>query len=129
MAMLKDYTTICSSAPSEILALIALRARDQIIARNLDVIQSNLDLAQAFFSSRPDLFRWLPPQASSIAFPAWSGPGSVEAFCQALVDQQGVMVTPGSLFDAPGQHFRVGLGRRNFPEALQQVQAFIDRQA
>ena len=28
---IKDYTTICSSAPSEVLALIALRARDDLL--------------------------------------------------------------------------------------------------
>ena len=32
LAAFKDYTTICSSGPSEILAIIALRARDQVLA-------------------------------------------------------------------------------------------------
>ena len=29
----KDYTTICGSAPSEVLAIIALRAKDRVVAR------------------------------------------------------------------------------------------------
>ena len=34
LAAFKDYTTICSSAPSEILSIIALRARCQVLARS-----------------------------------------------------------------------------------------------
>ena len=33
-ARYKDYTTICSSAPSEILAIIGLRARDRVLERS-----------------------------------------------------------------------------------------------
>ena len=33
-----------------------------------------------------------------------------------------LMVVPASQFDTPGQHFRVGLGRRNFAEALERVE-------
>ena len=40
MAELKDYTTICNSGPSELLAEIALGHRDQLIRRNLDIIAS-----------------------------------------------------------------------------------------
>jgi aspartate/methionine/tyrosine aminotransferase len=122
----KDYTTICSSAPSEILAMIGLQARQRILARNLEIIRANLELAAAFFERHSDLFRWLPPQAGSVAFPQWrgagpakhGGAGGVEQFCQDMVQRQEVMLAPGSLFDYPGQHFRLGLGRRNFGEAL-----------
>jgi aspartate/methionine/tyrosine aminotransferase len=117
----KDYTTICSSAPSEILALMGLNARPSILARNLEIIRANLELAEAFFARHADLFRWLPPQAGSVAFPAWLG-GGVEQFCARMVESQGVMVVPGSMFDFPGQHFRLGLGRRNFPEALERFE-------
>jgi aspartate/methionine/tyrosine aminotransferase len=90
---------------------------------------------EAFCTDHPQLFRWLPPDAGSVAFPAWTGPGSVNGLAQALVDGHGVMVAAGSLFDAApapsergragGGHFRVGLGRRNFPEALAQVRAYL----
>ena len=36
VAALKDYTTICSAAPSELLSLIALRARERVLARSLE---------------------------------------------------------------------------------------------
>jgi hypothetical protein len=35
------------------------------------------------------------------------------------------MIVPGSLFDFRGNHFRVGLGRRNIPEALVLIGDFL----
>ena len=121
----KDYTTICNSAPSEVLAIMALRARSQIVRRNLAIIQHNLTVAEAFFAAHHQFFRWIKPQAGSIAFPHWQGNGSVEQFCQGLLDARGVMVVPGSIFDHPGSHFRVGLGRRNLAEVLEQVDDYL----
>ena len=37
-ARFKDYTTICSAAPSEVLALIGLRARDTVLARSREIV-------------------------------------------------------------------------------------------
>ena len=37
-ARMKDYTTICSSAPSEVLALIALRARERVLDRSRSIV-------------------------------------------------------------------------------------------
>jgi aspartate/methionine/tyrosine aminotransferase len=53
------------------------------------------------------------------------GPQPVEAFCQAILDQQGVMIVPGSMFEVPGNHFRLGLGRRNFAAALDRVRDYL----
>ncbi len=50
MAAFKDYTTICSSAPSEYLAELALRQRARIVGRNLQIIRDNLALLD--YSSR-----------------------------------------------------------------------------
>ena len=122
---IKDFTTICHSGPSEVLGLIALRAGEGLLARNLALVQHNASLAADWFGQRGELFHWLPPQAGSIAFPAWTGQGSVEALCQAALDQEGLMVVPGSILDYPGLHFRVGLGRRSFPEALGALEAVV----
>ncbi len=125
MASLKDYTTICNSAPSEFLAELALRHRAQLTARNLQIIQANLRLMGDFFTRRADHFEWQPPKAGSVAFPRLLQ-GDIETFCRDLVTQAGVLLVPGTLFDYPGHHFRVGLGRQNMPQALQRLDEFCD---
>lgn len=125
---LKDYLTICNSAPSEILGLIALRNQAAIIQRNLEIIQANLEASAHFCQRHADLFEWLPPHAGSVAFPRWRGPASIELFCQRALDKLGVMIAPGSLFEITpvpaslAQHFRLGLGRRNFHIALHHLE-------
>jgi aspartate/methionine/tyrosine aminotransferase len=118
---IKDYTTICASAPAEILGLIALENGPALIERSLGIVRQNLRAAEAFFAGRPEQFEWLAPRAGSVAFPRWKGGGRVEQFCQTALEQAGVMIAPGSLFDYPGDHFRVGLGRTNFNKALEQL--------
>ena len=69
IARLKDYTTICGSAPSEILALIALRARDQVLQRSRAIIAANLPVLDALFRRFSERFEWVPPRVGSVAFP------------------------------------------------------------
>jgi aspartate/methionine/tyrosine aminotransferase len=121
----KDYTTICNSAPGEILGIIALQNKERIVRRNLDIIRENITSAEAFFGRHMQNFSWFSPKAGSVAFPEWLGDGPVEQFCQEVLEKQGIMIVPGSLFDFPGNHFRVGLGRRNLPEALAHVEEYL----
>lgn len=115
---IKDYTTICNSAPSEILALIGLRAREWLIGRNVAVVLANLREAEKYFGHRKTKYEWLPPMAGPVAFPRWLGSDSAQAWADATVRDHGVMIAPGELFDMLG-HFRVGLGRRGFRAAMQ----------
>ncbi len=124
-AAYKDYTTICNSAPSEILALIALRARDQVLARCLGIIQHNLALVDDFMRDHAEFFTWIRPQAGSIGFPQWRGALSIEQFTEQLVQQEGVLLLPASVYDYPGSHFRLGLGRTNTAEALTRLSRFV----
>ena len=114
----KDYTTICNSAPAEILGIIALQNKERIMRRNLAYHPGKYRQRRKFFGRHPQQFAWFAPKAGSVAFPEWLGDGPVEQFCQEVLDQQGVMIVPGSLFGFHGNHFRIGLGRRNLPEAL-----------
>jgi aspartate/methionine/tyrosine aminotransferase len=124
MAALKDYTTICSSAPSEFLSEIALRHREQLAARNLQIIQSNLGLLDDFFSRHASRFEWVRPKAGPIAFPRLIE-GNIEIFCDELVHESGVLLLPGTMYDHSKNHFRLGFARKNMPEALEQFEQFL----
>lgn len=123
-AAFKDYTTICNSAPSEVLSLIALRARDQVLARSRALVARNLALLDDFFARHAARFRWVRPRAGSVAFPRLLGEAPVADFARALVEREGVLLLPGGVYDFPGNHFRLGLGRENLPEALGRLTRF-----
>lgn len=124
MAALKDYTTICNSAPSEFLAELALRHRQELIDRNLDIITGNLALLDDFFERYADTFSWERPKAGPIAFPRVLD-GDSEDFCERAVREAGVLLLPGVVFDDRGDHFRIGFGRRNTSEALARLEAYL----
>lgn len=117
-AAFKDYTTICNSAPAELLGVMALRAGERILARNRAIIRENLGRAEQFFALHRDRFRWLPPAAGSVAFPQLTAEQPVADFCRDALTQRDLLILPGDVFDFGGNHFRIGLGRRNFGEAL-----------
>ncbi len=126
MASVKDYTTICSSAPSEILALIGLRARETIIGRHLARIHRNLGLLDGFFADYQDRFEWVRPRAGTIAFPRLKGDLNSLEFCQKVVQEAGILLLPSTVYDYGSHHFRLGFGRENMPEALEKLRAYLN---
>jgi aspartate/methionine/tyrosine aminotransferase len=125
VAAFKDYLTICNSAPSEILALIALRAKDRVLARNRAIVEMNLALLDAFFDRRGSIVDWVRPRAGLVAFPRLKSPELIDDLARRLVEETGVLLLPGSIFDHEGNHFRVGFGRKNLPEALERFERFL----
>ena len=126
-ARFKDYTTICASAPAEVLALIALRARDDVLARSRSIVDANLVLLDGFFARRPEQFGWVRPRGGSIGFPVLRAGVPIDRFAEDLVAAEGVLLAPGSIFGHPGNHFRIGYGRTDLPAALARLDAFADR--
>jgi aspartate/methionine/tyrosine aminotransferase len=124
MAELKDYTTICGSAPSELLAEVALGHADAIARRNLDIIMKNLEALDRFFARHADRFSWHRPTAGPIAFPRLLS-GDVSAFCNALLASTSVLLLPGTVYGDTGNHFRIGFGRRDMRQALDRLEAFL----
>jgi len=124
MAAFKDYTTICSSAPSEFLAELALRNRQPIVERNLGIINTNLDLLDRFFGSHSDRFDWDRPRAGSIAFPRLLK-GKTDDFCRSLLEQAGVLLLPGTVFGPEYNTYRIGFGRADLPRALDRLDRFV----
>jgi aspartate/methionine/tyrosine aminotransferase len=126
VARLKDYTTICNAGPSEILALIGLRARDTVLARTNAIIRENLAVLDDFFARQSERFEWIRPRAGSTGFPRLLT-GNIDDFAASLVEREGVLILPGSQFGYRGNHFRLGYGRRDMTEALARLERFCAR--
>jgi len=122
---LKDYTTICASAPSEFLTALALRNRHVLLERNLAIVRRNLPLLDGFFARHAETFAWIRPTASPIGFPRVTGIADLTGYCARLAGA-GVLLLPGSVYDQP-DHVRVGFGRANMPEALSLLEATLAR--
>ncbi len=120
MAAFKDYTTICTSAPSEFLTTLALRHREKIIGRNREIIATNLGHLTTFMQKHSALFTWVKPKAGCIAFPQLLE-GTADEFCATALKRSGVLLAPGSKFGYAGEGFRLGFGRRGFVECLNKL--------
>ncbi|HSW48059.1 MAG TPA: aminotransferase class I/II-fold pyridoxal phosphate-dependent enzyme [Candidatus Saccharimonadales bacterium] len=127
IATQKDYTTIASSAPSEILTLIALRAKDTIIDMHLTRIKRNLDLLDAFFERHKDTFSWVRPIAGTICFPKLLNGRSSQDFCQEVIDKTSILLLPSRVYDYDDSHFRIGFGRSDMPQVLNLFEDYINQ--
>jgi aspartate/methionine/tyrosine aminotransferase len=119
----KTYLSICATAPSEILACIALKAAAKILARNRQIAETNLVLIRALFNDHDDLFDWREPDGGVVAFPRYLGADGVQNFCERLIHDHGVLLMPSTIFhseltEIPRDHFRIGFGRQDFAAGL-----------
>jgi len=132
MERMKHYLSICNSGPSERLTKIALSNRDRLLARNCAIVDDNLPKWDAFFARYPDLFDWQTPDGSCMAFPRYKGSDGVENFTRSLVEESGVLLLPGSIYNSdlnetPSNRFRLGYGRNGLDEGLAALDAHIMR--
>ena len=130
MERLKHYLSICNSGPSERLALIGLKNRDRILARNCAIVDENLPKWEAFFARHADLFDWQRPDGSCMAFPRYKGADGVEAFARTLVEEAGVLLLPSTIYaselgSTPTDRFRLGFGRTGLDEGLAAMEAHV----
>ena len=130
----KHYLSICNSAPSERLAVAALSVKEKLLEKNRALLRKNADHLDTFFGEYPDLFEWQRPDGSCVAYARYTGRGDVEAFCKSLVEENGVLLLPSSIYyselmTAPTDRFRIGLGRKDIETGLNAFREFLDRKA
>lgn len=149
VAAIKDYNSICASAPSEQLALLAVGNTATIVGRNRAICAENRVLFSQFFKAHEELFSWIPPKAGSVAFPSLkaelkktgipSGNSAAisadlsdalaeqdaELFARVLLAEIGVLLLPGVHYAFDKAFFRIGLGRRSVPVSLSIFDAWL----
>ena len=50
----------------------------------------------------------------------------IDDWAAGLVGETGVLLLPGSQFSFPGNHFRLGFGRSDLPEALDRLERYAE---
>ncbi|WP_085995038.1 aminotransferase class I/II-fold pyridoxal phosphate-dependent enzyme [Rhizobium giardinii] len=128
----KHFLSICNSAPSEILARIALKSRDRILARTRGIVRNNLGVLNDFFAEFPHLFDWREPDGGCVAFIRYRGADGVEEFTKRVVEEAGVFFLPSSVYRSdltpvPENCLRIGFGRRHVPEGLTALRNWLRR--
>jgi aspartate/methionine/tyrosine aminotransferase len=122
---LKLYTTICSSAPSELLVALAVRHEKHLVGVNRELVLANLPLLDSFLERRAALFAWVRPTAGPVGFPRVSADiDDVHAWCEQIASDADVLLLPGSVYGQP-RHVRLGFGRADLPRAVQALHDYL----
>ena len=127
VAALRQYLSVCSAGPSEVLAHIALKATAAITGRNRAIADANLDLLAPFIARHAGLLDWNQPAAGVVGYVRYRGAEGAERFT-ARMAEAGVLLLPASVFRSellplPVDRFRIGFGRTDFPAGLAALEA------
>eukprot|EP00918_Siedleckia_nematoides_P027652 GHVU01059584.1.p1 GENE.GHVU01059584.1~~GHVU01059584.1.p1 ORF type:complete len:389 (-),score=44.34 GHVU01059584.1:828-1994(-) len=132
MHNLKDFLTMCSPVPCETLAIIAIRNRQAIFKRSRNIFYRNLPLLDKFFAKHKDVFTWHRPKVGTIAWVELKGSllnlgkGGASGFAEVAMEEGKVNLISSDLFHAEDRFIRIGFGKRDLPEALEQFSEFVD---
>ena len=123
IAAFRQYLSVCSAGPSEVLANIALKATEAITGRNRRLADANLLLLQSMLARRPGLFGWTVPDGGVVAYVRYNGSEGVERFVLRMAEEAGVLLLPASVFRSdlvalPPDRFRIGFGHAGVPVGL-----------
>jgi len=97
-------------------AALALEHRDSVLARSREITRGNLAMLDDWVSNEPRI-SWVKPSSGTVALLKYDLPMSSRDFCVALLNESGVMFTPGSVLNMEGY---VRIGYANNPEILRE---------
>ncbi len=123
----KDYLSICSSSPSEILTLIALNNIEKFLLPNINKIKKNIEIFKKFALKHNEIFNFIPPKAGSTAFTGLNIKESAIDFSKTLVKETGIMTVPAEMFGFASKYIRIGFGRENLPEILEVFDDYLTK--
>lgn len=123
VAMIRQYLSMCSAGPSEVLACIELKAAPHILARNRAIAETNLAQHEALF----DCFT---PEGGVVCYPRDKSAEGVELFAVRMAKAAGVLLLPASVFRSellrlPVDQFRIGFGRLSFGAGLEALERVL----
>jgi aspartate/methionine/tyrosine aminotransferase len=125
----RDYNTISVGILDDIFSSIALENRDKILARSRNLVRANLALLDHWVQSE-GAFSYVKPQAGTVTLLRYAVDMPSYEFCRRLLEETGVLFTPGSAFELEGC-VRIGYanGSAILEEGLRRTSGFLRRLA
>lgn len=124
----KDYTTISPSIMGQAVAAQALADEAAILECNRQLAKQNRELVASFVDTHR--LEWAEPVGviGFVSLP--DGFSDSRAFCQRFVEEERVVLAPGTMFGYDG-YFRIGFGlpTPELREGLGRLESFINRHA
>lgn len=94
----RNYMTISCGCIDEHLALVAMKCRNRLLGRNLQIVRENFATLSSWIDEEKHV-RWVPPSAGTTAFLDFSRYNMPSRdFCKRLLDETGAFLVPGSAF-------------------------------
>ncbi|EEE36563.1 aminotransferase, class I and II [Rhodobacteraceae bacterium KLH11] len=110
----RDYDTISVGMIDDHFAALALEHHDKVLARSHAITRSNLALLDDWVATEPRI-SWVKPRGGTTALLHYDLNMPSHAFCVKLLQETGVMFTPGSALGLEGC---VRIGYANTPSVL-----------
>jgi aspartate/methionine/tyrosine aminotransferase len=121
----RDYNTISVGMLDDVFAALALEHAEAILARSRHIVRTNLAVLTEWVGSESAI-HWVRPTAGTTTLLQYDYAVPSRDFCVALLEQTGVLFTPGSAFDLEGC---VRIGYANSPavlaEGLERVRPYL----
>lgn len=106
----RDYNTISCGRIDDLLADMALRNREKILARNLAIVNENVAIVDKWVGDTPGV-SWVRPHAGTTALIQYDFNVESKDLCRRMYDYNGAFVVPGECFEFE-KCFRVGYAPR-----------------
>lgn len=110
----RDYSTISVGVVDDTLATLALEHAGTILERNRALVRANLTTLADWVEAEPGI-DWVKPRSGTTALLRYDLPITSRELCVRLLQETGVMLTPGSALDTEG-YLRIGYA--NNPQVL-----------
>ena len=121
----RDYNTISVGMLDDHFAALALEHKDALLARNHAILRDNLAILDAWVAVEPSV-SYVKPRSGCTALVKYAFDLPSRDFCVRLLEQHGVMFTPGSAMGMEG-YVRVGFAntRRDLETGLTLTSTFL----
>jgi aspartate/methionine/tyrosine aminotransferase len=121
----RDYNTISVGILDDLFSSIALENRDKILARSRNLVRTNLATLDSWMQSESAV-SYVKPRAGTVTLLRYAADMPSYEFCMRLLQETGVLFTPGSAFEVEGC-VRIGYanGSAILEEGLRRTSGFL----